>query len=67
MLAAVYKALSDHHVMLEGTLLKPNMVRSGSDYLPISTSDEVGLATGMYIIFYDPIHNHNYFSYNEYF
>lgn len=30
-IAACYKALSDHHVMLEGTLLKPNMVRSGSD------------------------------------
>ena len=28
-LAAVYKKLSDHHVLLEGTLLKPNMVRSG--------------------------------------
>ena len=26
-LAATYKHLSDHHVMLEGTLLKPNMVR----------------------------------------
>ncbi len=25
-LAAQYKALSDHHVLLEGTLLKPNMV-----------------------------------------
>ena len=25
-LAAVYKALSDHHVYLEGTLLKPNMI-----------------------------------------
>ncbi|XP_010131735.1 PREDICTED: fructose-bisphosphate aldolase C-like, partial [Buceros rhinoceros silvestris] len=25
-LAAVYKALSDHHVYLEGTLLKPNML-----------------------------------------
>ncbi|XWS55961.1 hypothetical protein CRYUN_Cryun09bG0045000 [Craigia yunnanensis] len=30
-LAACYKALNDHHVMLEGTLLKPNMVTSGSD------------------------------------
>lgn len=29
-LAAQYKALSDHHVMLEGTLLKPNMVRPGT-------------------------------------
>ena len=30
-LAAVYKALSDHHVLLEGTLLKPNMVLSGAE------------------------------------
>ena len=30
-LAAVYKALNDHHVILEGTLLKPNMVTPGSD------------------------------------
>nr|CAD1839335.1 unnamed protein product [Ananas comosus var. bracteatus] len=30
-LAAVYKALNDHHVLLEGTLLKPNMVIPGSD------------------------------------
>ncbi|KAJ0028795.1 hypothetical protein Pint_35884 [Pistacia integerrima] len=30
-LAACYKALNDHHVMLEGTLLKPNMVTPGSD------------------------------------
>ncbi|KAH7421215.1 hypothetical protein KP509_13G046200 [Ceratopteris richardii] len=29
-LAACYKALSDHHVLLEGTLLKPNMVTPGS-------------------------------------
>ncbi|WZY69663.1 hypothetical protein YC2023_001903 [Brassica napus] len=30
-LSAVYKALNDHHVLLEGTLLKPNMVTPGSD------------------------------------
>lgn len=30
-LAAVYKALNDQHVLLEGTLLKPNMVAPGSD------------------------------------
>ncbi|XP_047309606.1 fructose-bisphosphate aldolase 3, cytoplasmic-like [Impatiens glandulifera] len=30
-LAVVYKALSDHHVCLEGTLLKPNMVTPGSE------------------------------------
>lgn len=29
-LAACYKALSDHHVLLEGTLFKPNMVIPGS-------------------------------------
>jgi len=28
-LAAQYKALNDHHVYLEGTLLKPNMVTAG--------------------------------------
>ncbi|CAM2105567.1 unnamed protein product [Caretta caretta] len=27
--AAMYKALSDHHIYLEGTLLKPNMVTAG--------------------------------------
>ena len=30
-LAAVYKALNDQHVLLEGTLLKPKMVTPGSD------------------------------------
>jgi fructose-bisphosphate aldolase class I len=29
--SAVYKALSDHNVLLEGTLLKPNMVLPGAD------------------------------------
>lgn len=44
-LAAVYKSLSDHHVMLEGTLLKPNMVRSGSDAKVAASAEEIGLAT----------------------
>lgn len=30
-LSVVYKALADHHVLLEGTLLKPNMVLNGVD------------------------------------
>uniref|UniRef100_A0A2K6SW25 Fructose-bisphosphate aldolase n=1 Tax=Saimiri boliviensis boliviensis TaxID=39432 RepID=A0A2K6SW25_SAIBB len=30
-LAAVYKALSDHHIYLEGTLLKPNMITPGHE------------------------------------
>jgi len=44
-IAACYKALSDHHVMLEGTLLKPNMVRSGSDAKVQATAAEIGVAT----------------------
>jgi len=44
-IAACYKALSDHHVMLEGTLLKPNMVRSGSDAAVQATTAEIALAT----------------------
>lgn len=44
-IAACYKALSDHHVMLEGTLLKPNMVRSGSDASVQANPSEIALAT----------------------
>lgn len=44
-IAACYKALSDHNVMLEGTLLKPNMVRSGSDATPQASGAEIALAT----------------------
>ena len=43
-LAAVYKALADHHVLLEGTLLKPNMVTPGSEAPPVSPG-EVAAAT----------------------
>ncbi len=35
-LAATYKSLSEHHVFLEGTLLKPNMVTAGMDKALIS-------------------------------
>ncbi|XP_004491539.1 fructose-bisphosphate aldolase, cytoplasmic isozyme 1 [Cicer arietinum] len=35
-LAACYKALNDQHVLLEGTLLKPNMVTPGSDSPKVS-------------------------------
>lgn len=44
-LAAVYKALSDHHVYLEGTLLKPNMVLPGHDCKKEYTPEEVAKAT----------------------
>ena len=44
-LAAQYKALSDHHVLLEGTLLKPNMVRSGASAATKASMADVGRAT----------------------
>lgn len=44
-LAAVYKALSDHHVFLEGTLLKPNMVTAGQSCANKPSAQEIALAT----------------------
>ncbi|KAM6923812.1 fructose-bisphosphate aldolase B [Xenentodon cancila] len=44
-LAAVYKALSDHHVYLEGTLLKPNMVTAGHSCTKKYTPQDVAMAT----------------------
>ena len=44
-LAACYKALSDHHVYLEGTLLKPNMVTAGHECPTKYTPEEVAKAT----------------------
>lgn len=44
-LAAQYKALSDHHVFLEGTLLKPNMVTAGHSAATKSSAAEVAKAT----------------------
>lgn len=44
-IAACYKALAEHHVMLEGTLLKPNMVTAGVDATSQPTAEEVGAAT----------------------
>jgi fructose-bisphosphate aldolase class I len=44
-LAFVYKALADHHVFLEGTLLKPNMVTPGQGFRPKATPEQVAAAT----------------------
>ena len=44
-LAAVYKALSDHHVYLEGTLLKPNMVTPGHACTQKYFNEEIAMAT----------------------
>merc|ERR1712007_396430 len=39
-LAAQFKALNDHHVYLEGAVLKPNMVKNGLDG-PRATPEEI--------------------------
>nr|CAD7442224.1 unnamed protein product [Timema bartmani] len=44
-LAAVYKALNDHHVFLEGTLLKPSMVTAGQSCPKKYTPQEIAAAT----------------------
>lgn len=44
-LACVYKTLVDHHVYLEGTLLKPNMVTPGQSCSERATPEEVAMAT----------------------
>ncbi|XP_067934039.1 fructose-bisphosphate aldolase-like [Watersipora subatra] len=44
-LSYTYKALMDHHVYLEGTLLKPNMVTAGQSCSKKYTSEEIAKAT----------------------
>jgi fructose-bisphosphate aldolase class I len=44
-LAYVYKALADHHVYLEGTLLKPNMVTPGQSCAKKVTPQDIARAT----------------------
>ncbi|XP_060112794.1 fructose-bisphosphate aldolase A isoform X1 [Heteronotia binoei] len=44
-LAAVYKALSDHHIYLEGSLLKPNMVTPGHACTKKYSAEEIAMAT----------------------
>lgn len=44
-LAAVYKALNDHHVYLEGSLLKPNMVTEGQSHSSKSSPEKIANAT----------------------
>jgi len=44
-LAAVFKALNDHHVYLEGILLKPNMVTPGADCPTRATAEQIAEAT----------------------
>lgn len=44
-LAATYKALNDHHVYLEGTLLKPNMVTPGMQCSKKASPQEIAKAT----------------------
>jgi fructose-bisphosphate aldolase class I len=44
-LAYTYKALNEHHVFLEGTLLKPNMVTPGQSHKGSYSSEDIGKAT----------------------
>merc|ERR1711887_261324 len=44
-LAFTYKALQDHHVYLEGTLLKPNMVLAGQECPTKYTPEQAAQAT----------------------
>merc|ERR1712142_1402383 len=44
-LAFTYKALQDHHVYLEGTLLKPNMVLAGQECTTKYTPQDAAKAT----------------------
>jgi len=44
-LAFQYKALADHHVFLEGTLLKPNMVTAGQQCSKKYTAADIAKAT----------------------
>ena len=44
-LSYTYKALMDHHVYLEGTLLKPNMVTAGQSCTKTYSVEEVAQAT----------------------
>ena len=44
-LAAQYAALAEHHVLLEGTLLKPNLVRAGEASGAASSPADIARAT----------------------
>ena len=44
-LAFVFKALADHHVFLEGILLKPNMVTPGVKCAARASSDDIAYYT----------------------
>merc|ERR1712066_336306 len=48
-LAAQFKALSDHHVYLEGAVLKPNMVKNGLTG-PRATPEEIATLTCMTLL-----------------
>jgi fructose-bisphosphate aldolase class I len=43
-LAAQFKALNDHHVYLEGAVLKPNMVKNGLEG-PLASTEEIATLT----------------------
>jgi len=44
-LSEVFKALNDHHILLEGCLLKPNMVTKGYENAEVQTPEDVAFYT----------------------
>ena len=44
-LSYVFRALQEHNVLLEGCILKPNMVRSGVDFVPKAKPNEIAKHT----------------------
>ena len=44
-MAPVFKALNDHHIYLEGILLKPNMVTPGAQCPIRASAEEIAKAT----------------------
>merc|ERR1719316_2064976 len=44
-LSVVFKALADHHVLLEGCLLKPNMVTPGASCTQKASAEDIALMT----------------------
>jgi fructose-bisphosphate aldolase, class I len=47
-LSYCYKALADNHVLLEGTMLKPNMICPGSECPKAVTTAEMAYHTGWF-------------------
>lgn len=57
-LAFVFKALADHHVFLEGILLKPNMITPGVKCGGRATSEDIAYYTVQVRLAHHHHHHH---------